>query len=187
MVVDEYLASKMQIPGKRLADEFNLSFDEMLGELNMSEADYVLAIRHGLQRPKVMLKRRPRDIRVNQFCLPLSVVWAANTDVQFILDAYSCAEYVVSYIGKSLRGMSQLLSRASKESKNQPLKQQFRYSPSLPVPHSIPPPLWFSVPPFPSSLSHPLPNPNFKPRIALDEFRTNSSTRLRFPNKKPLG
>ncbi|MCP4486932.1 MAG: hypothetical protein GY820_06385 [Gammaproteobacteria bacterium] len=37
-------------------------------------------------------------------------------------------QYIVSYISKDSRGMSQLLSRAAKESKagNQPLKQQFR-------------------------------------------------------------
>ncbi|MCP4062344.1 MAG: hypothetical protein GY740_03605 [Gammaproteobacteria bacterium] len=132
VAVDEYLASKMKIPAKQLAEQFSPSFDEMLAELEMTEEDYVLAIRHGLQRAKVLVRRRPQDIRINQFCLRLSAAWAANTDVQFVLDAYSCAEYVVSYIGKSFRGISQLLSRASKESKNKPLKQQFRFVPLLP-------------------------------------------------------
>jgi len=37
-------------------------------------------------------------------------------DVQFILDIYSCAMYVVSYISKAQRAMSELLRKACEES-----------------------------------------------------------------------
>lgn len=32
----------------------------------------------------------------------------SNTDIQFILDEYSCAEYVVEYVNKTNRGISNL-------------------------------------------------------------------------------
>lgn len=55
--------------------------------------------------------------------------WQANIDVQFVLDAYSCASYIVSYISKGQRGMSNLMQRATQESKEYKLslKQQMRH------------------------------------------------------------
>jgi len=41
--------------------------------------------------------------------------WQANLDIQFILDPYACAVYILSYITKGQRGMSKLLRKASEE------------------------------------------------------------------------
>jgi hypothetical protein len=38
--------------------------------------------------------------------------WKANHDLQFVLDPYACAMYIVSYISKSQKGMSALLDQA---------------------------------------------------------------------------
>lgn len=38
-------------------------------------------------------------------------------DIQFILDAYACATYIVSYISKGQRGMSNLLRHACEEAR----------------------------------------------------------------------
>ena len=43
--------------------------------------------------------------------------WQANHDVQYIMDPYACAMYVVAYMSKSQKGMSQLLDQACKEAK----------------------------------------------------------------------
>lgn len=47
---------------------------------------------------------------------------------QFVLDGYACAAYIVSYISKSQRGMSNLLHEACEEARNgnMSLKQQVR-------------------------------------------------------------
>ena len=49
-------------------------------------------------------------------------------DIQYILDPYACAAYIVSYISKGQRGMSQLLYSACKEAKSSEndIKQQVR-------------------------------------------------------------
>ena len=49
-------------------------------------------------------------------------------DVQFVLDVYACAMYIVSYISKAQKGMSQLLQRACDEARdgNSSIKQQVR-------------------------------------------------------------
>ena len=49
-------------------------------------------------------------------------------DIQFVLDVYACAMYIVSYISKAQKGMSELLHKACAEAKegNSSIKQQVR-------------------------------------------------------------
>ena len=49
-------------------------------------------------------------------------------DIQFVLDVYACAIYIVSYISKPQKGMSELLRTACEEAKrgNSSIKQQVR-------------------------------------------------------------
>lgn len=49
-------------------------------------------------------------------------------DIQFILDAYACCSYVVDYINKADKGLSNLLDRIYNESRqnNESLKQMLR-------------------------------------------------------------
>ena len=50
-------------------------------------------------------------------------------DIQYVLDAYSCAMYIVSYIAKSQRGMSNLLFHAAKEARegNSDIRDQVKF------------------------------------------------------------
>jgi len=50
-------------------------------------------------------------------------------DIQYVLDAYSCAVYIVSYIAKSQRGMSNLLFHAAKEARegNSDIRDQVKF------------------------------------------------------------
>ena len=49
-------------------------------------------------------------------------------DIQYVLDVYACAMYIVSYISKAQNGMSELLRKAVEEAKegNTNIKQQVR-------------------------------------------------------------
>ena len=49
-------------------------------------------------------------------------------DIQFVLDVYACAVYIVNYISKGQKGMSQLLTQACNEARNgnSSIKQQVR-------------------------------------------------------------
>ena len=94
------------------------SFQDYLNNvLKLSLEDYINCIRNSLRGPRVFLKRKPSDIRVNAYNSALLQAWAANIDIQFVLDPYACAMYIVSYISKSQRGMSDLLNRAAKEAR----------------------------------------------------------------------
>ena len=61
----------------------------------------------------------------NPACLS---AWRANKDIQFVVDVYACAVYMVTYISKAQKGMSELLQQACTEAnkENSSIKQQVR-------------------------------------------------------------
>ena len=105
-----------------------ITFDQLLINLNVTEQNYYLAIRSGLNSPTIFLKRNPNELRVNNYNSACLSAWRANMDIQFVLDVYACAMYIVSYISKAQKGMSQLLQRACDEARdgNSSIKQQVR-------------------------------------------------------------
>ena len=106
-----------------------ITFDQLLINLNVTEQNYYLAIRSGLNSPTIFLKRNPNELRVNcnynSTCLS---AWRANMDIQFVLDVYACTMYTLCHISKVQKGMSRLLQRACDEARdrNSTIKQQVR-------------------------------------------------------------
>ena len=98
------------------ADE-TMTFDEFLKKLGLSEQQYLKAIRLSLKHNTLLLKRSPAEIRINCYNPNLLRAWKANTDIQYVLDPYACAVYILSYITKGQRGMSKLLRKACEEAK----------------------------------------------------------------------
>lgn len=106
-----------------------ISFTTFLKKLDMTHNCYIQAIRSSLHRPTIFLQRQPSDIRINGYNSTLLQAWQANMDIQFVLDPYACAMYIVSYISKSQRGMSNLLAQAVQEAQegNTHIKQRVRH------------------------------------------------------------
>ena len=77
----------------------------------------------------VLLKRAPCEIRINSYNSVLLRAWQANMDIQYVLDPYACAVYILSYITKGQRGMSRLLEAACEEAKsgNQNIRDRVRH------------------------------------------------------------
>ncbi|CAB3993946.1 Hypothetical predicted protein [Paramuricea clavata] len=98
------------------ADE-TMTFDEFLKKLDLSEQQYLKAIRLSLKHNTLLLKRSPAEIRINCYNPNLLRTWKANMDIQYVLDPYACAVYILSYITKGQRGMSKLLRKACEEAK----------------------------------------------------------------------
>ena len=109
--------------------ETDITFDEFLQEIKLTEDDYIIAVQTSLKRERIFLERRPIESRINPYMKGLLDVWKANHDIQFVLDAYACATYIVSYINKSARGMSLLMAKACKEARkgNKSLKKSVRH------------------------------------------------------------
>ena len=98
------------------ADE-TMTFVEFLEKLDLTEQQYIKAIRLSLKHSTLLLKRSPSEIRINCYNPHLLKAWRANMDIQFVLDPYACAIYILSYITKGQRGMSKLLRKACEEAK----------------------------------------------------------------------
>ncbi|XP_077534692.1 uncharacterized protein LOC144146629 [Haemaphysalis longicornis] len=73
-----------------------------------SEDEYMNVLRAGVPRPCVLHRRTPAEKFVNAFNPWRGRVLDYNMDLQIILDHYACASYVVDYVNKSDRGMSNL-------------------------------------------------------------------------------
>ena len=109
-----------------------MSYDQFLKEIvELPEAEYIKCIRSTLTTTKLFLERQPEDIRLNLYNEAVLEAWKANIDIQFILDPYACAMYIISYtcISKSQKGMSSLMHAASKEARNGnfDIKRQVRH------------------------------------------------------------
>ncbi len=106
----------------------DITFDQLLEELDVSEHEYVLAIRSSINCPTIFLKRNPNELRINNYNFACLHACRANMDIQFVLDVYTCAMYIVSYISKAQKGMSELLRKACAEARegNANTKQQVR-------------------------------------------------------------
>ena len=96
----------------------DITFKEFLQKLNLNEHEYLDAIKFSLKRDTLLLKRSPSEIRVNSYNTQLLKAWRANMDIQYVLDPYACAVYILSYITKGQRGMSRLLEKACEEARS---------------------------------------------------------------------
>jgi len=86
------------------------SLEDILQKLSIQDVnEYKSIIRTVIKRSTVFLKRTIKQRLISGFNEELFPLWQSNTDIQFILDVYSCARYVIEYIGKSQRGISKLM------------------------------------------------------------------------------
>ena len=104
----------------------DITFDQLLLDLNVTEENYLLAVISSLNAATVFLKRNPNELRINNYNAACLSAWRANMDIQFVLDVYACAVYIVNYISKAQKGMSELLRQACTEARkgNSSIKQQ---------------------------------------------------------------
>ena len=109
-------------------DDEDITVDELLSKLNITEENYLLAIRSSLNTPTIFLKRNYNEVRINNYNPACLSAWRANMDIQYVLDVYAYAVYIANYISKGQKGMSELLREACHEARqgNNTIKQQVR-------------------------------------------------------------
>ena len=96
--------------------EITLSnFDNLSINHNWTYADYEHALQVVHTRAIIIHRREPNARRVNQYNEELLRAWNANMDIQFVLDPYACAKYLMSYTTKPEREMSLWLDDTHKE------------------------------------------------------------------------
>ena len=104
----------------------DLSLAELLDKAEVTEKDYIDALEVSTNGNVVVLKREPGECFINNYNPSVMLVWQANMDIQFMLNAYACIMYVASYIMKTERSMGELLKRVAAEARIDELKYQLR-------------------------------------------------------------
>jgi hypothetical protein len=76
------------------------SFNEFISNLQMNK-DIYLTLWCTLQKPTLLLKHKPCDIRTNSFSIHVArPLWEANTYAKYILNPYVTTTYFTSYLTK---------------------------------------------------------------------------------------
>ncbi|KAI4899975.1 hypothetical protein NFI96_003455, partial [Prochilodus magdalenae] len=95
------------------------SADDLFASMGINQELFEAAYIRMTKKTTFVLKRKPCDVWVNQYNRELLRCWNANMDIQFVVDAYSCIVYIISYISKAEREIGLLLSRTQKEATEQ--------------------------------------------------------------------
>ncbi|XP_062713898.1 uncharacterized protein LOC115261586 [Aedes albopictus] len=82
------------------------TMEAFLSDCNCTFDGYLDVIRATIRRPTVLFRRCMTELWTNPFNPWIASHLGSNMDLQFILDEYSCAAYVVEYVNKTNRGVS---------------------------------------------------------------------------------
>ncbi len=112
-----------------MGEGLDISHEQFLDKIKMSQDEYVMTIRSSLKTPKVFYERKANALRVNPYMKGMLAVIRANHDVQYPLDIYALVCYVADYLLKSQKGLSATLEQACMDvlDGNMKLKQQIRH------------------------------------------------------------
>ena len=80
IIKDNYAKVKELLDDMKYGED--ITFNQFLQKLQLSECDYITAIKYSLKCPTLLLKRSPSEIRVNNYNTNLLKAWQANMDVQ---------------------------------------------------------------------------------------------------------
>ncbi|CAM4556297.1 unnamed protein product [Leuciscus chuanchicus] len=90
------------------------SLSDLLTKSKLSIDDYNDNVEALSNANVILLKRDPKESWVNGYNPDLLRAWNANMDIQFVLDAFSCVMYMLSYISKPEHEMGDLLKNVIK-------------------------------------------------------------------------
>nr|XP_054593099.1 uncharacterized protein LOC129159978 [Nothobranchius furzeri] len=88
----------------------SLTLDQILSRCTLTMSEYEECIQSMNRKTALILKRDAKDSWINNYNPHLLEAWDSNIDVSFILNAYSCVEYLTKYITKKESGLSDYLS-----------------------------------------------------------------------------
>ena len=97
------------------SDADETEWNEILHTAGITQSEFEKCLATLAQRRTPYLKRRVKDQWINNYNPHLIRCWNGNMDIQYVLDPYAVAMYIVSYITKSEREMGDLLKNAQRE------------------------------------------------------------------------
>ncbi|KAG7999536.1 ATP-dependent DNA helicase PIF1 [Nibea albiflora] len=112
------VAAKIMSAIKEAVRNDSLNFEtaeELFRHVGVTQARFEAAYNCCASKTQVVLKRQANAVWINQYSKPLLKCWNANIDIQFVVDAYACVVYIISYISKAEKEMGLLLQCAQRE------------------------------------------------------------------------
>ncbi|XP_028823426.1 ATP-dependent DNA helicase PIF1-like, partial [Denticeps clupeoides] len=76
----------------------------------MTKEDYESSVDSLSSGMALVMKRNPKDCWVNGYNADLLRAWDANMDIQYVVDEYSCTEYMMAYLTKPEHEMTEILN-----------------------------------------------------------------------------
>uniref|UniRef100_A0A8D8ZHS9 ATP-dependent DNA helicase n=1 Tax=Cacopsylla melanoneura TaxID=428564 RepID=A0A8D8ZHS9_9HEMI len=106
----------------------NVPFETILSKLQITEEEYMLAIRSSINQARVFLKRSSLEVGINAYNRDILHLFESNMDIQFILEEYGLASYILNYVSKIESGLSKLLRDAAEDigNGNMTLREKMR-------------------------------------------------------------
>ncbi|XP_074521382.1 uncharacterized protein LOC141787083 [Halichoeres trimaculatus] len=105
---------KLLLADEEKSSKFS-SIDQLLHSVGTDQNGFEQAYKLFARKTHIVLKRQINEVWINQYSKPLLKCWNANMDIQYVVDAYACIVYIISYISKSEREIGLLLGNAQKE------------------------------------------------------------------------
>ena len=94
----------------------NTSIEDLILQAGFADYDeFQRAMAKVATKTEIVMKREAKDVWINGYNPDLLRAWRANTDIQFILDPYSCVMYILSYISKSEHELGMIMKAAQEE------------------------------------------------------------------------
>ena len=104
----------------------DVSIEQLLNNAKVPVRHYEKALEVSTKGNVVVLKREPKECKINNYNPNVMLAWQANMDIQYVLNACACVMYVASYVMKSERAMGELLRNVAKENRTDEMKLQLR-------------------------------------------------------------
>ncbi|XP_029987916.1 uncharacterized protein LOC115417874 [Sphaeramia orbicularis] len=117
---------KLQVIRRVLMDP-NASFEslsDLLRHCDLEHEAYMKLAQNLTSGSVIQLKRHPKDCWVNAYNPDLLRAWNANMDIQYVLDEYCCAMYMMSYISKPEHEMTELLNNVIMTTRESDINQR---------------------------------------------------------------
>ncbi|XP_062580740.1 uncharacterized protein LOC134242656 [Saccostrea cucullata] len=96
-------------------EDESASSSDLLQKAGLTQKEFEKCFSFITKRNTVVLQRQPNELFINQYNMHLLRAWNANMDIQYVLDAYSCVVYIISYISKAERELGLLLQQTKNE------------------------------------------------------------------------
>ena len=93
---------------------------------SISEEKYTEILLESDPSRKVILQREPQDLFVNNYNPNILSLWKANMDLQYCVDTIKCINYLMSYVTKCEKGMSEMMMRVKEDFKDRSMQEQMK-------------------------------------------------------------